>query len=494
MSRPAPPQATIVVLLSVLTLIARAQTLGNPFLGFDEQFYLLVGDRMLRGALPYVDIFDRKPIGLFLVFSGIRRLGGQGILEYQLVAAAFAAATAIGIYALARRLAPWPGALAAAAAYPLWLNLTECEGGQSPVFYALPMIAAAVLTVRALDGNRLVAHGTAAMLLTGIAIQIKYTALFEGLWFGLALLWAAHRTRTRPLRIAALGVWWIGCALLPTVIALAYYAQLGHLDTFIFSNFRSLAGRLPDPLPRRIAGLAAIVGVLAPLLAFARPDRANASVIHLFVTGWLVAALLSILGFGAYLSVSYAAPALIPAAIVAAPALDRHRRATIAVLLVALIAGQMLVSANIASKGTRAQALALAAAAQPKPGQSLYVYNGPPALYLLTGSPLPTRWPFPGHLNTADEATAAAIGTDPVAEVRRILAGKPEAIVDTIPAYALGNAQTHAIVTAALARDYRLVLRQPLARGRTRLVYRLIGLRAPTGGAIIARPSISEAP
>ena len=68
---------------------------GNPVIHVDEQYYLLVGDRMLHGALPYVDIWDRKPLGLFLIFAAIRLLAGDGIMQYQIVATLFAAATAL---------------------------------------------------------------------------------------------------------------------------------------------------------------------------------------------------------------------------------------------------------------------------------------------------------------------------------------------------------------------------------------------------------------
>jgi len=474
--RIAPANGTIFLILIAWTLAVRVQTFGNPFIGFDEQFYLLVGDRMLHGALPYVDIFDRKPIGLFLIFAGIRRLGGLGIVEYQLTAAALAAATGFGIYTLARRIAPWIGALAAAAAYVLWLDLTECEGGQAPVFFALPMVAAALLVARALECEhaRVIAPlGSAAMLLTGIAMQIKYTALFEGVVFGLALLWSAWRNGERSARLAALGLLWILCALLPTALAAAYYAHLGQLPAFVFANFRSLGGRLPDPLPRRLIGLGAILLVLCPLLAFVRPRLHDVAPFQLFLTAWLAAALLSIVGFGSWLAVHYAAPALVPLTIAAAPAIARHRRAATGLLAFGLVAGQVLIALNITHKGTRVQALALAAAAEPHSGGKLYVYNGPPALYLLTGSPLPTRWPFPGHLNTADEASAAAIGTDPTAEVRGIMASRPDTVVDTAPSYALGNSVTHAVLRKALTRDYLLSFRQALSGGKVRLVYHL---------------------
>ena len=45
------------LLLLLLALAARAQTFGNPVIGYDEQFYLLVGDRMIHGTIPFVDIF-----------------------------------------------------------------------------------------------------------------------------------------------------------------------------------------------------------------------------------------------------------------------------------------------------------------------------------------------------------------------------------------------------------------------------------------------------
>ena len=77
-------QGGILLVLTLVALVVRARTFGNPVIGFDEQFYLLVGDRMLHGALPYVDIFDRKPIGLFLLYAGAgalgRAFGADGVL------------------------------------------------------------------------------------------------------------------------------------------------------------------------------------------------------------------------------------------------------------------------------------------------------------------------------------------------------------------------------------------------------------------------------
>jgi predicted membrane-bound mannosyltransferase len=80
-------------LLLLVALLLRVPLFGDPVIHSDEQFYLLVGDRLLHGAWPYLDIWDRKPPGLFLLYAAIRLVGGLGIVQYQMVASLAAAAT-----------------------------------------------------------------------------------------------------------------------------------------------------------------------------------------------------------------------------------------------------------------------------------------------------------------------------------------------------------------------------------------------------------------
>jgi hypothetical protein len=457
----------VAVLLLAVTLAARAQTFGNPVTGFDEQFYLLVGDRMLSGSIPYVDIFDRKPIGLFLIHAAVRLLGGEGTLQVQLVAALVVAATAFTIYRLASRVAPQPGAIAAALAYIFWLNLTEGEGYQAEVWFNLPMALAALLVVRTTEAGSIARPGALAMLLVGIALQIKYSVIFEGLFLGIALLWNARAMP--PPRLAGLALLWAGTALLPTLIAAAAYWQMGHLDAWLFANFTSIAGKLPDPLAVKLEGLGLMALIAAPLAAAAvsRPS----SPAHRFTLAWLAASIAGVLLFGSY-GPHYLMPVLVPLTVAAAPRLATRTWAS-AILALGFVAGQTALALTYAGKGGRTEALAVAEAARPNGSGCLWVYDGYPALYRLTGSCLPTRFVFSGHLNTANEASAAALGIDPNSEVRRVLATRPDTIVDTFPAYARGNPATRALVLAALKRNYRLVLRLKTGN-RDRLVYRLL--------------------
>jgi len=55
------------LLILLFALAFWSSQFGNPDVDFDEPFYLLVGERLLHGDIAYVDIWDRKPIGLFLI-------------------------------------------------------------------------------------------------------------------------------------------------------------------------------------------------------------------------------------------------------------------------------------------------------------------------------------------------------------------------------------------------------------------------------------------
>jgi len=466
----------LALLLLVVTLLARAQTFGNPVIEFDEQFYRLVGERMLHGALPFVDIWDRKPIGLFLLYAFAALVGGAHALSYQLLAALFVAGTAMLVHAMARRLCTgWLGPLVAALLSILWLNLLQGEGGQAAVFTSLPMCGAALLLLRqvtgAADSGRLARDGALAMLLVGLAAQIKYTALGEGVYFGVLLLWLGWRAGAGLGRLTGLALLWAGLAVLPTALAFAAYAALGAGETWLFANITSIFLRAPMPMADLLGEAAGLLATLALLLVAAGlgwRHRRGADPGALFVAGWALAAMLAILALRSF-SPHYGIPLVPPLAILAAPALERMRRCAIGLSALAAIAGQILVGVFIHGKGDGETIDHMVAAIGPAPN-CIFVFDGFPALYAESGSCLPGRFLFPSLLNGVMEERA--IGIDPVAEVERIMANAPDAVVIDEPRWSLRNPRTTAVVDRELAAHYRLVLREETGTGRYRMVYR----------------------
>jgi 4-amino-4-deoxy-L-arabinose transferase-like glycosyltransferase len=464
------------VLLALAAFALRATTFGYPLIDVDEEFYLLVGDRMLHGAIPYLDIWDRKPPGLFALYAAMRLLGGQGIVQYQIVAALFATATTLLIAILARRIAHPLAALAAALAYVPAAALIGGRGGQTPIFYN-PLVALAALIllglfVRPASLATIRWRGAGIMLLIGLALQLKPTAVFEGIYFGLVLMWLSRRGGASLPSLAADALLWIGFALAPTVLAWAYYAQIGHSDAFLYANVGSIFARTDGATGTPLANLVKIAGRIAPLIAapvvgeWLLRDHApwrrsiEATKAHTFLFGWLLAALFGFAIFGTYFD-HYALPLLPPLAILSASAFSlRARNAGVALAGFALtfLLVRMPIDFHRLEKKRGDAAFAAQmnqAIAAHLNGGCLYIFYGEPIYYHLTQACIPTRWAFPFHLSLAREA--GALGVDAEAETQRILATRPTVIVDRLTDDDEVNPRTQAILRAGLDRDYRLV-------------------------------------
>jgi 4-amino-4-deoxy-L-arabinose transferase-like glycosyltransferase len=467
------PSATASVWRDALAMLAIAFLLrcwwfGDPVVQVDEQFYLLAGDRLLHGAIPYVDIWDRKPIGLFLLYAGTRLLGGSGIVQYQVVATIFAAATAFLVVQLARSIAsPWAARMAGAASL-VFTIVFDGAGGQAPVFYNPLVAGAALIVLRALavpagEDRGLVARGAAAMALIGIAMQIKYTALFEGVTMGLVLLWAARR-RGIEAQLPGVAALWIGIALLPTLVAYAAYAAAGHGDAFFYANFVSIGERPGTAALQLGKRVAVIVGLGLPLIVAAglglrvRQHGAGARQARLFLLVWLIGATIGFFAIGSLFK-HYFLPVVIPLAVFAAPAFDVGRRdrwwRAGGVLAIGLVLAAGMSFQRTRSRGGEQHIEDVVAAIRPHLTDRLFVYDGEPILYLLTGARLASPYAFPNHLNQKKEAPA--IGVDQAAEVRRVMASRPSVVVVTDRPGTDRNPVTWEIMRDALARDYAQV-------------------------------------
>lgn len=472
-----PGRRTCALLLLILAVAIRCWDFGNPVIKSDEEYYLLVGDRMLHGAIPFIDIWDRKPLGLFLLFAGMRLLPGDGILAYQLVATAFAGTTAIVVAAGARTLGARRGsAMVAGIAYLLCLSLIGGRGGQTPVFYNLLVATGGLLTLRlpALAAARRVGailwSGLASCALAGIAIQLKYTPAFEGAFFGVAHLWFLHRAGARWSAIGGAAILWAVLGLAPTLGVIAWYASLGDaaLRAFWFANVTSIMLRPGYPWSELSMRLLGIAAQLLPLFAGAaiawrvRPRVGLAGERAATGFAWLAAALIGFFAIGSFFD-HYALPLLPPLTILAALAFDRSRVLVIAALVLplAIIAADKILTISDADGARAVAALVRANSGAECP----YVFVGDTITYHLAGTCIPTPYAFPNLLAYTTEQ--GATGIDEAAEVRRILATRPPVIVTSSRRLSIWNVGSVRAVKATLASDYRPIFATPRATWAT---------------------------
>jgi hypothetical protein len=452
------------LIISAVAILARIVTFGDPVIHVDEEFYFVTAHEMWRGAMPYIDIWDRKPLGLFLLYMPAAWLPlPWGALAYQAMATASLIATALLVWEMARPAGWNAGAPAAAIAYVLWPNVMNGVGGQSPIFYNLPMAAAAVAILAATDHPRRRTLGSYSMVLVGIAMQIKYSVLIEGLFFGLWLLAQEWRDRRDPIAFLCYGAALVGLALLPTFAAYSLYAALGHSDTFVFANFVSIEHRNANPLGEELRNVGTLILILSPLIAMAFAARRcgagarNEAASFLFA--WFAVALLSLAVFGTWFD-HYGLPSLVPGCACAAGFFleQRFRKLTPAILGIVALAGQIVVLVNLHGRGDAAQFDALSREVGRGRG-CLYVYSGTTMLYAQTERCRVSRYVVPAHLNRARED--GATGVVQAVEVRRILAARP-AVVVMRPPFAGERPEIRRIVEAAMARSYHRVAMMPM--------------------------------
>jgi len=459
----------IVLALALFTFLVRGAWIGDPNADVDEQLYSLIGNQMLHGAVPFVDLWDRKPWGLFALFAAFHAVGGPGSAAYQVAGALFTLAGAVMIFHLARAQADRMTAAAGAALYVVLGTINDAHSGNSEVFFIPLMIAMAVL-VRDTEHPRALARAAVAMLIGGIALQIKYTVIPLCLFFGLWALWGQWQRGMKLWRLMVLGAGFGVLGVLPTALVSAGYAMAGHWDEYVFANFISFFDRLPASTGRVHPLMLAYLGLQLSLswLGIRAAQRIWPEGLprhYVFACLWLAAAVAT-----AYLPATvyrHYLAALIPAtALLALPLFHRepsdriNRAALLPTAVFLLIVPYQYWVSHENRSATFRLAEAIAPQLDAKAGKCLLVFDGPTALYGLTNSCLPTKLIYPDHLNNALEMDALEMRQED--EVRRILANRPPVIVTADLPLTPQNFAAKDQVDAAIARDYRLLARQEL--------------------------------
>lgn len=457
------PYLLFLALLAVATLM-RLPYLGDPDINLDEGFYLAAADQMWQGKLLFVDVWDRKPVGIFILNFILRPLSSDGVWPVHIAALLCVATTAFVISAIAIRLVGPRAKIFPALIYLLSLPLFAGMGAQTPVFYNLFVVSAAYFVLRAndiTDLRSLCGNGCWAMLLMGIAIQFKYTAIFEGVFFGLFLMYKLIFLRTALFKVTWFAIIWVIVALSPTILAFLYYAGVGHLDAFLYANFISIFDRAALLPSYRDQLLKYIIVAGAPLAALAIAGTATSMMQskatrdeRIFLYGWAIFAVVGLVSIDNFYD-HYALPVIAPFAILAAPLFETLILGWAIILLLIAWAGNIYDPLDYKTKARSQSAISeLAAVSQPylKHG-CMFIFDGPSILYAKTNACLLTRFIYSDHLSNVVEQNA--IGADTAAETGRILKMRPAVIITADQAVVpVQNAATLHLVKRALQSYY----------------------------------------
>jgi len=168
-------------LVVLVVLVLAAPVLTYP-LGRDQGEFATIGAGILRGAVPYVDLWNPKPPAIFYTYAGVIRLFGQSTFAVRALDLLLYVPMAAALFALGRRLSGvWVGLWATGLFGVFYFTETFWTLSQNDGVAALPMTLAVWSVFALQDAStaraRLI-YAAVAGALAALTLWFKYPYLF----------------------------------------------------------------------------------------------------------------------------------------------------------------------------------------------------------------------------------------------------------------------------------------------------------------------------
>ncbi len=234
----------LLMAIMVLTWLLRMNFWNQP-LQLDEGVYSYIGWGMLEGSVPYRDVYDHKPPGIYVLYSIAFLLFGTSALSVKIFASIYTLGTVLAVFLVGRKMAGAKAGWVAALLFGIFSSGPRIEGGgvNTEIFMVLPYTLAAHSLIKAVEtGER--KHYLLFGLWTGLASTIKQVAAVNIFWVAVYLLVSMWRAKDRDYAFRALAnVLWVAVgSVLPWLPFLVYFGLHGALNKFYFwmvsANFR----------------------------------------------------------------------------------------------------------------------------------------------------------------------------------------------------------------------------------------------------------------
>jgi 4-amino-4-deoxy-L-arabinose transferase-like glycosyltransferase len=224
----------VLPVICLLPVLLYAPFLTEPF-ERDEGVYATIAQGIMRGDVPYRDLFDHKPPLVYVWYVLSFALFGEGVIAPRLLASIFWALTSLVIFKQVDATFSRREAITASLVFSVSCGLVLLQASaNTEVFMLLPAVCCLYAATKAMSNG-----GTGWLIATGIsgalAILTKQVAVIGVLTLVLLLLYQGSKVSWREsLRRGAVVM--LGAVVVFTA-ALTPFLLAGALDDFLYSNW-----------------------------------------------------------------------------------------------------------------------------------------------------------------------------------------------------------------------------------------------------------------
>lgn len=175
---------TVAILLLLITAIARFPFYFVDVINWDESTFILMGQSLLDGHLPYTELWDIKPPLAFVAYALFILLFGKSIVGIRLAGTLCVFITSWFVYLIGRHICSDRAGLFAAIL--TIVGVTAIRGAQSTMTEHVACIflvgGLAWLTTRKTSPSTLFIVGILLTLATLVRLNLAYVVIAVGLW------------------------------------------------------------------------------------------------------------------------------------------------------------------------------------------------------------------------------------------------------------------------------------------------------------------------
>jgi 4-amino-4-deoxy-L-arabinose transferase-like glycosyltransferase len=234
----------VLLLFTASAVVLRFFSFFPAVIDHDESTYIVIADALLQGYTYQVDYIDTKPIGIFWMLAAIQYVFGSSIFIMRLFAAFAIALTCWFLYLSKLKIGGSHQSGIAAGIIYIFFSSIYTRYGVSPNTETYFNLFIALALYLYLQRGGMFKYFLAGLSL-GIGFIFKYVVLFDGLAFGLFLLWEAYRGKIEWKKAWSRSLIMAFSAALPFIGVYLYYVSLGQVESFWFHTF-TVSGRYPS--------------------------------------------------------------------------------------------------------------------------------------------------------------------------------------------------------------------------------------------------------